>query len=301
MRVSINLSNHHLDADLHRYSDVLSAVGAAADEAGLDTVWLPDHAVQADPTAGEDRDLFEPYAALAFLASATRSVRLGTMVSAVTYRPPALLIKAVTTLDVLSGGRAWLGVGAGHLEQDATAMGLPLPPTSERFEQLEDTLELASRMWADDERPFHGRRISLEAPQLHPRPLSRPRPRILVGGSGETRTLRLVTRYADAANLFDIPDGGATIRHKLAVLGERCVEVGRDPSQIEFTVSTRRGPAQTLDDFLGHCRDLAQLGIGHVILHSGPAWDPERVKGCRAVVDALADVTPRPESPGGHA
>jgi F420-dependent oxidoreductase-like protein len=293
MRVSINLSNHTLDPDPRRFSDVLASLGEAADEAGLDTVWLPDHVLQADPTAGADRDVFEAYTALGFLARATRRVRLGTMVSAVTYRPLALLIKAVSTLDVLSGGRAWLGLGAGYLEQEATAMGVPLPPTGERFDDLEDILELTERMWSGDESPFHGRHTTLGAPELYPRPLSSPHPPILVGGSGEKRTLRLVARYAQAANLFDIPDGGQTIRRKIAVLEQHCQEVGRDPNEIERTLSTRRGPDQSVADFVEHCRDVAQLGIDHIILHSGPAWSPALVREGAAIVDALTDITRR--------
>jgi alkanesulfonate monooxygenase SsuD/methylene tetrahydromethanopterin reductase-like flavin-dependent oxidoreductase (luciferase family) len=215
-------------------------------------------------------------------------VRLGTLVSAVTYRPPAMLIKAVTTLDVLSGGRAWLGIGAGYLEQEADAMGLPLPPTRERFDHLEDTLRLADQLWSGDETPFRGVRNRLDAPELHPAAVSHPHPPILVGGSGERRTLLLVARYADAANLFDIPDGGATISHKIAVLDEHCRNLGRDPAEIERTVSTRRAPGQSVEDFARHCRDLAGLGIDHVILHSGPPWTPSTVRELAALVEALA-------------
>lgn len=288
MRVSINLSNHTFGPD--GLGERLAAIGAAADSAGLDTVWVPDHLLQADPTAGEDRDVLEAYTALGYLAHATSTVRLGTMVSAVTFRPPALLLKAVTTVDVLTGGRAWLGIGAGYLQDEADAMGLPLPATRERFEHLEDTLELAHRLWSGDTSPFHGRRTDLAAPQLHPAAVTEPHPPILVGGTGEARTLRLVARYANAANLFDIPDGGATIRRKLAVLDERCAEIGRDPAEIERTLSTRRAPDQDLTEFLDHCRRTAELGIDHVILHSGPAWTEQTVRECAAVVDALGDV-----------
>ena len=145
-------------------------------------------------------------------------MRLGAAVSAVTFRPPSLLIKAVTTLDVLSGGRAWFGVGAGYHEDEASAMELPLPPVAERFERLEDTLRLALQMWSGDSAPFHGRRHHLERPVGNPLPLARPHPPILIGGMGERKTLRLVAQYADACNLFDIPDGGKTIRRKLDVL-----------------------------------------------------------------------------------
>lgn len=288
MRVSLALTNHALDPDPQRCAARLSAVGQAADDAGIDTVWVPDHLVQADPTAGEDRDLLECLTVLGFLARATRRVRLGALVSAVTFRPPALLIKAVTSLDVLSGGRAWLGLGAGYLDAEATAFGLPLPETSVRFEYLEDALELAHRMWSGDTSPFHGRRVDAERATLDPAPIAVPHPPVLVGGTGERRTLRLVARHADAANVFDLPDGGATVRHKLEVLDERCREVGRDPAEVERTLSTRRGPGQTHAEVIAHCREMGRLGIDHVILHQGPPWTPEAVHETAHLVDALA-------------
>ena len=189
--------------------------------------------------------------------------------SAVTFRPPALLIKAVSTLDVLSGGRARLGVGAGYHAEEATNMGLPLPPTRERFEHLEDTLRLARQMFDGDDSAFTGQRHRLARPINRPAP--RHRPSILVGGTGEQRTLRLVAEYADACNVFDIPDGGVTITRKLAVLAEHCAAVGRDYSEIEKTVSTRIGPDESAEEFAQRCRALAGLGIEHaVVLCAGP-------------------------------
>ncbi len=286
MRVSINVSNHAYAGS--RLTEELGSLARAADEAGLHTLWIPDHLIQADPNAGDDRDVLEAYTVLGYLAATTSRVRLGTLVSAVSIRPPALLIKAVTTLDVLSQGRAWLGIGAGYHEREAAAMGLPLPPVRERFDNLEDTLRLAKRLWAGDETPFRGLRHRLDAPELHPAAASRPHPPILVGGSGERRTLPLVARYADAANLFDIPDGGATIRRKIAVLDDACRRAGRDPAEIERTVCTRIAPGQTVEEFVRHCESLAGLGIGHVIVNSGPPWTATAVHELAPVVDALA-------------
>lgn len=193
----------------------LADTGRAADEAGLDTVWVADHLLQADPTHSLQDPILEAYTTLGYLAAQTSHVRLGTMVTAVTYRPAALLLKAVATLDVLSNGRSWLGIGAGYHQGEATALGLPLPPARERFVTLEETLQLALQMWSDNPEPFHGEILHLEQPIGHPLPVSQPRPRILIGGTGEQRTLPLVARYADACNLFDIPDGGVTVRRKL--------------------------------------------------------------------------------------
>jgi alkanesulfonate monooxygenase SsuD/methylene tetrahydromethanopterin reductase-like flavin-dependent oxidoreductase (luciferase family) len=192
MRVSISLTNYSWPDGL---APSLGRVVEAADRAGLDTVWVADHLVQADPTAPpDDTEMLEAYTTLGFLAARTERVRLGTMVTGVTFRPPALLVKAVTTLDVLTGGRAWLGIGAGHQRDEAAAMGLPFPPAAERFERLEETLQIADRMWAGDETPFEGRRYRLGRPQGSPGPAGHARPPVLIGGAGERRTLRLVAR-----------------------------------------------------------------------------------------------------------
>jgi F420-dependent oxidoreductase-like protein len=206
MRLSLNITNYSWPGGTAALGPELAGVVRAADAAGIDTVWVADHLIQADPTAVPDSEMLEAYTALGFLAAQTERVRLGTMVSAVTYRPPSLLIKAVTTLDVVSGGGAWLGLGAGYHEDEARTMGLSFPPMAERFEVLEETLELALRMWEDDRSPFEGRHLRLERPVGNPRPVVRLRPPILVGGAGERKTLRLVARYADACNLFDIPE-----------------------------------------------------------------------------------------------
>jgi alkanesulfonate monooxygenase SsuD/methylene tetrahydromethanopterin reductase-like flavin-dependent oxidoreductase (luciferase family) len=221
--------------------------------------------------------MLEAYTALGFLAAQTERVRLGTMVSAVTFRAPSLLIKAVTTLDVLSGGRAWLGLGAGYQQDEARAMGLSLPPMAERFEVLEETLELAQRMWADDRSPFERRHLRLERPVGNPQPLARPHPPVLVGGAGEHKTRRLVARYADACNLFDIPDGGRTIRHKLEVLARHCEEVGRSFEAIEKTISTRLSPDETAAAFAERCAALANLGLDHAVVITPGPWTEDHV------------------------
>jgi F420-dependent oxidoreductase-like protein len=288
VKVSINVTSFSWSEPPAAIPPALRAVAQAADRAGIDTLWVADHLMQADPHAAPDSAMLEAYTALGWLAAATERIRLGTMVSAVTYRPAALLITAVTTLDVLSGGRAWLGIGAGYHEQEATAYGLPLPAMAERFEQLEDTLVLARRMWSGAASPFTGRRLRLERPFGSPPPATRPHSPILVGGGGERRTLRLVAEHADACNLFDIPDGGVTIRRKLEVLRRHCDDVGRDPAAIQRTLSTRLGEDESVEEFAARCRGLAKLGIDHLVLHAAGDWTAEAVDALAGHVAAAA-------------
>ncbi len=287
MRVSINVTSFAWGDDA-AIPGALRPVAEAADAAGIDTLWVADHLLQADPTAEPDSAMLEAYTTLGYLAACTTRVRLGTMVSAVTYRPAALLIKAVTTLDVLSGGRAWLGIGAGYLEQEARELALPLPPVAERFDALEDALQLAHRMWAGDAAAFAGRRLRLERPFARPRPTTQPHPPILIGGSGERKTLRLVAEYADACNLFDIPDEGRTIRHKLEVLRRHCEAVGRPFEAIEKTLSTRLGDDESPAAFAARCAGLGELGIDHLVLLAVGDWTPEAVTRLAAYAAAAA-------------
>jgi F420-dependent oxidoreductase-like protein len=291
MRISLNITNFSWPGGPSGIGPQLGRIVHAADDAGLDTVWVSDHLLQADPTTPDtDTEMLEAYTTLGFLAAQTGRVRLGTMVTGVTFRPPALLIKAVTTLDVLSGGRAWLGIGAGYHGAEADAMGLPLPPTAERFERLEETLRLGMRMWSGDDTAFEGTHYRLGNPVGSPLPVRRPHPPILIGGAGEQRTLRLVAEYADACNLFDIPDGGATVRHKLAVLARHCEAAGRPYDAIDKTVSTRLEAGESADEFARRCGALADLGIEHaVVITSGP-WTEDAVAILAAAVPAVRDM-----------
>jgi F420-dependent oxidoreductase-like protein len=291
MRVSISVTNFSWPDGPATLGSDLPWLVREADKIGVDTVWVVDHLLQADPTAPPgDTDMLEAYTTLGFLAASSERVRLGTMVTGVTFRPPSLLVKAVTTLDVLSGGRAWLGIGAGYHGDEAEAMGLPLPPTAERFERLEETLRIALQMWAGDESPFAGRHYLLERPVASPPPARRPHPPILIGGTGEQKTLRLVARYADACNLFDIPDGGRTVRHKLEVLARHCEEAGRPFEQVEKTLSTRLQPGEPADDFVARCAAAAELGVEHVVLVTPAAWSAEGLATLEAAVPRLQDV-----------
>jgi F420-dependent oxidoreductase-like protein len=292
MRVSINVTNYSWPSGRQGQGPgpELAWLVRAADEAGVDTVWVADHLLQADPTAApDDTEMLEAYTTLGFLAAHSQRVRLGTMVTAVTFRPPALLVKAVTTLDVLSGGRAWLGIGAGYQQDEAQAMGLPLPAVAERFQRLEETLQLAARMWAGDETPFEGRHYRLGRPAGSPLPVRRPHPPVLIGGTGERKTLRLVARYADACNLFDIPDGGRTVTHKLEVLARHCDQVGRPFDQIEKTLSTRLEAGESTGEFVARCVAATALGIEHVIVISSRPWTEEATATLAAAIATLEE------------
>lgn len=276
MLVSMSLTNYSWPGGPRALGEELARVARIADDAGIDTVWVTDHLVQADPTAPPaDADMLEAYTVLGYLAARTERVRLGAMVSPVTMREPALLVKAVTTLDVVSGGRAWLGIGAGYHGEEARAMGIPMPAVAERFERLEEALRITRRMWAGDTSAFSGHHYRLARPHVSPEPVRRPHPPILIGGAGEKRTLRLVAQFADACNLFDIPDGGATVRRKLDVLARHCDNAGRPYGDIEKTLSTRLNPGEPASEFLRRSAQAAELGIEHLIVVTSAPWNPE--------------------------
>ena len=275
MRLSITITDYNWTAEGVALPTALRNVVRAADESSIDTVWVADHLLQSAPGTVPTDPYLEAYATLGFLAAASERVRLGTLVTAATFRQPALLVKAVTTVDLLSGGRMWFGIGAGYDQGEASALGLPLPPAPERFERPAETVHLARQMWAGDSRPFTGRHYRLEQPISSPPPVHPPGPPVLIGGTGERRTLRLVAELADACNLFDIPDGGRTVRHKLEVLARHCAEVGRSYPEIEKTVSTRVTGGEDAGSLVERCRTLAGYGIDHaIVLTDGPWAEP---------------------------
>jgi alkanesulfonate monooxygenase SsuD/methylene tetrahydromethanopterin reductase-like flavin-dependent oxidoreductase (luciferase family) len=274
MKLSINVTNYSWPGPSDQIAGHLGDLARRADAAGLDTLWVPDHLVQADPTASLDEPMLEAYTTLGYLAASTTTVQLGTMVTWGTVRPPALLVKVVTTLDVLSRGRAWLGIGAGYHSGEAAMTGVPFPPTAERFARLEEILQLADHLWSGVRDRFDGPFHVLEQPIEAPPPVRRPR--VLIGGMGEQRTLPLVARYGDACNLFDVPDGGATLRRKLDVLAAACDALDRDPAGIEVTLSTRLAPGETVEQLTDRCHGLRALGVDHLVfITSGPWQSPE--------------------------
>jgi F420-dependent oxidoreductase-like protein len=243
-----------------KLGDDLARVVSAAEQADFDRVSVMDHVWQIRGVGPAEHEMLEAYTALGFLAAHTSRVKLMTVVTAVVYRDPGLLAKMVSTLDVLSRGRAWLGIGAAWNEEESRGLGLLFPPTAERFERLEEALQICLQMWSDDDGPYRGRYYQLERTLNSPQPLSRPHPPILIGGSGEKKTLRLVARYAQACNIFPGPD----LAHKLDVLHQHCEQEGRDYDDIEKTVIFRFDVGENgerVDETVAELRRLASLGV----------------------------------------
>ncbi|MFF7198485.1 LLM class flavin-dependent oxidoreductase [Streptomyces sp. NPDC008079] len=297
MRISISVAHDAWPEGPRGSARQLERVVATADEIGLDTVWVTDHLTRTDPTRTDptrtdptrspDEAVLEAYATLGLLASRSERVRLGAMASPVGNGAAGPLITAVTTLDVLSGGRAWLGIGAGYADHQSAALGPPAPGAPERFERMEDVLRLAHRMWSGDDSPFRGAHCDLARPYASPLPLSGPHPPVLIGGNGEARMLPLVARYADACNLLDVPNGGATIRRKLDILAVHCRKIGRPLGDIDTSVSVRLRPQESADELVAHCRHFAGLGIGHVVLVPGGPWTEASTRTLAAALPAV--------------
>jgi len=249
----------------------LGEIVRSAEAAGYDSIWVMDHHFQIPMVGPAEMDMLEAYTTLGFIAGQTSRVGLGTMITGVTYRHPGILIKEVTTLDVLSGGRAWLGVGAAWFEREHLGLGVPFPPLKERFERLEEALQIANQMWSDDNNgPYEGKHYRLAETINVPQALQKPRPRIMVGGGGEKKTLRLVAKYADACNIPGMDPGA--VQHKLDILRQHCEREGRNYDDIEKTVITvmnvgRDGSqAGQLVEQLGLLREAgAQAALGALI------------------------------------
>ena len=237
MKVGLHISNFTWDDGPAELRFRLAEIAQRAEQSGVDRISVMDHVWQIGPIGPPDHEMLEAYTALGWLAAKTERVKLLTMVTAVVYREPGLLAKAMSTLDVLSGGRSILGIGAAWNEDESRGLGLPFPPTAERFERLEEAIRICLQMWSDDDGPFDGKHYHLARTLNSPQPLTRPRPPILIGGGGEKKTLRLVAQYADSCNIaFYNPDEAA---HKLDVLRQHCADVGRNYDEIEKTAQTR--------------------------------------------------------------
>src|SRR6266487_703736 len=230
-----------------------------AEAMGVRTVSFMDHYFQMDWMAPAEDPMLEGYTALGFVAGRTERLRLRLLVTGVTYRHPGLLAKAVTTLDVVSGGRAEFGIGAAWYEREHRGLGVPFPPVAERFERLEEALQICLQMWSDDNGPYHGQHYQLAETLCVPQPLRRPHPPILIGGGGERKTLALVARYADACNLFG--SSPADVAHKLAVLRSHCDTEGRDYDRIEKTVLAVQPALADVDAFIAAAAAYAALGV----------------------------------------
>jgi F420-dependent oxidoreductase-like protein len=260
MELGLHVSDFTWPGGAPRLAPTLVRIAGDAEDAGFTRLSVMDHFWQIGHIGPPEHEMLEAYTVLGFLAAHTRTITLNTLVTGVTYREPGLLAKAITTLDVLSGGRAMLGIGAAWNAAESAGLGFAFPPTAERFERLEEALQIILQMWSDDDGPYHGRHYQLGRTLNSPQVLSSPRPKIMIGGSGEKKTLRLVAQYADACNLFSSPD----IAHKLDVLREHCANLDRDYDTIEKTAMTpfelgRDGEGAT--KMLDQLRDLHDLGV----------------------------------------
>ena len=309
MKIGLQIPQFDWPGSPQNIGATLLQIARAADEGGFESLWVMDHFFGIGSAWGPpEAPMLEGYATLAYLAAATRRLRLGVLVTGAFYRHPGILIKTVTTLDVLSGGRAYFGVGAGWYEREARGLGVPFPPQRERYERLEETLQIAHQMWRGDTTPYAGRHYQLDEPLNSPPALARPHPPILIGGEGERRTLRLVARYADACNfqlgtpLPDYPEWyreqydrrASHLAHKLDVLREHCAAVGRDFRQIEVTVlgSIRLGRnAMSSAEIVEVCHQLAELGVQQVIYNMPDVHTLAPLEQlARDVIPAIADI-----------
>jgi F420-dependent oxidoreductase-like protein len=290
---------------------VVTRIAESADQAGVDSLWVMDHFFQIRLSGlPPESPMPEAYATLAFLGGLTRRIRLGTLVTSVAYRHPGVLVKAVTSLDVLTGGRVIFGVGAGAPWNvapagpgtvfEAEGLGIPFPSLAERFERLEEVLQIAHQMWRGDESPYEGKHYQLARPLNSPNSVQRPHPPILIGGSGERKTLRLVARYADACNLFDLPGTGFrdNLEHKLRVLRDHCAEAGRDFGEIEKTVTSQfdlgEDRQEGLKALLRHLAELAAIGIDHVLVSPRGPWDDATAEAILSILPEIHALEPRP-------
>lgn len=279
MRVGLQLASFTWPGGTAEIAPRLREIARTAEHAGFYSLWVMDHYFQIPPWGKpEDHPMLEAYTTLGYLAAATERIKLGVMVSGVVYRPPAVLIKAATTVDVLSGGRTYFGVGAGWFKAEAVALGIPFPDLTDRYALLQDTLRLARRTWSGDTTPFAGRAIRASYPLSNPRPLSSPRPLIMVGGDGPKRTLALVARYADAWNVITSPDHLDTPRDQLRA---HCERLGRAIDEIEITaldpddlrVDDDAGYRWTPEYERARLEAWRDKGVEHVIVNMADPFD----------------------------
>ena len=290
MKIGLHLSDFTFSNGPGRLADDLTRIVVAAEDAGFARVSVMDHVWQISVHGPPEHEMLEAYTTLGYLAARTEKVELLAWVTAVSYRDPGMLAKIITTLDVLSKGRAWLGIGAAWNSEEAEGLGLFFPGTAERFERLEETLQICLQMWGDSDAPYDGKHYRLGRTLNVPQSLQRPHPRILIGGGGEKKTLRMVAQYADACNLFPTPD----LERKLDVLRGHCADVGRDYDSIEKTVMFGLDPGEKgekVGELLTQLERLAKLGISeaHGWVPRVHEIEPLKILG-REVVPAIAEL-----------
>ena len=296
MKLGLQISSFTWPGGTEAIGATLARIARQADDVGFDSIWVMDHFFQIRSVGATEEPMLEGWTTLGFLAAQTQRARLGLMVGGVHYRLPGLWVKAATTLDVLSGGRAWLGIGAAWNEDESRGLGFPFPALGDRFEMLEETLAIAHEMWQGErgsERSWDGRQFQARRLLNSPQSISRPRVPIMIGGGGEKKTLRLVARYADATNVFGGPE---QIHHKYEVIREHCAAIGRDPEEIERSTLqsvnlARQAPAEIVDRF----GELSDAGAQHIIFSAADVADPATLETIgREIVPQVRDLSSRP-------
>jgi len=312
MRVGLHIGKFDWPGSPDNIGEKLAEIARTADDMGFYSLWVMDHLFQLGSEYGiihgpVEASMLEGYSTISYLAALTRRIKLGLLVTCNFFRNPGLLVKIVSTIDVLSGGRVYLGIGAGWFEREAKGLGIAFPSLRERFERLEENLQIAKQMWEGDVKPFEGKHYQLAEPLNNPQPLSKPHPPILIGGGGEKKTLRLVAKYADACNFvmrptFESREKSLDIlrksldvfRRKLAVLRQHCSDVGRPYGDIEKTVVTYILVPDAMDtaEVIGICRQLADIGFQHVIFNMPNVHEikPIEIIG-QEVIPQVADMT----------
>ncbi|MEV0269951.1 LLM class F420-dependent oxidoreductase [Hamadaea sp. NPDC050747] len=263
MRLGLHYWNYSTPAEPAAIAPTLAQTARLAEETGFSSFTVMDHYLQMQtPTSTAEEPMLEGYTTLGYLAAITERMTLGLLVTGVMYRNPGVLAKIVTTLDVLSGGRARLGLGASWYEREQAALGVPVVPVAERFERLEETLRICLQFWSDENGPFEGKHYQLAETLCVPAPLRQPHPPILIGGGGEQKTLRLAARYADACNIFGV--GVDTVAHKFDVLKRHCDAEGRDYDTIAKTVLMTRPALSDVDAFVAEAAEYGRLGATEI-------------------------------------
>lgn len=277
MKIGLQLP-HFRPSTPETMRDWLISTAQAADQGGFDSIWVMDHFFQLGHWLGEAEDeMYEGYTTLGFLAGVTEKVSIGLLVGGVIYRHPAVVIKMINTLDILSGGRAYMGIGAAWYEHETDSLGMRFPPMKERFEQLEDILQIAHHMWSDNREPFDGTHVSMPYPVSNPQPLQKPHPPIMIGGMGPTKTLRFVAQYADACNFFGNSENDL-LEERLGVLQQHCADLGRPYEEIEKTVLiTADLQDGTADDVISRGMTLKEMGFEHIICNIKGLYTPENI------------------------
>ncbi len=292
MRIGLQIPNFTWPDGASQLAKKLADIVRTAEESGFYSLWVMDHFFQIGMIGPPEMDMLEGYSTLAYIAALTKKAKLGTLVTGVVYRYPGILVKTVTTLDVLSGGRAYLGIGAAWNDRESLGLGVPFPPTKERFERLEETLQIAKQMWSDNNGEYKGTHYQLAETLCVPQALTKPHPPIMVGGMGENKTMRLVAQYADACNMF--PGAGLeVVRQRFDTIKQNCDAIGRDYNSIERTGTDTAFLAagqMTVKDILDKCRQYADVGIQHMIFNMTNVHEitPLEIFG-KEIIPAVAD------------